>query len=166
MDEALRMRAAALAEAVRATAEDLDRIAAEAARAGGTVAAGASMLDTFGGAALVHGWYTRLEQLFEQIVKDLNAAPAEGPTWHRDLLRAMGQEKPGVRPAVLETEAVRELMSLLQFRHLFRNLYVMDLDPVIVGRHMEQVAGLEPRIRAALDGFARHLDGVASGAGA
>lgn len=84
-------------------------------------------VEVYGAGALLHGYYGALERWMERIARDLNAGPPEGADWHRTLLRSMTIDKPGHRPALLDSALAGELGRYLAFRHLFRHLYVLDL---------------------------------------
>jgi hypothetical protein len=66
----------------------------------------------------LHGIYSGIEKLFELIAVHLDDSPPTGKTWHRDLLRKMAQEVPGVRPAVIAYDRLPRLDELRRFRHL------------------------------------------------
>jgi hypothetical protein len=70
----------------------------------------------------LHGFYNGLERIFETIARRLDPAFPSGDRWHHDLLEQMGQEIPGIRPAVLSAETVARLDEFLAFRHRVRNL--------------------------------------------
>ncbi|HEY85884.1 MAG TPA: antitoxin [Chloroflexi bacterium] len=75
-----------------------------------------------------HGFYHGLERIFEAISRRFDPVFPSGERWHSDLLKQMGQEIPGVRPAVLSTETIGKLDEFLAFRHRVRNLYTFNLD--------------------------------------
>jgi hypothetical protein len=64
----------------------------------------------------LHSFYNGLERIFESIARRFDPAFPSGERWHRDLLEQMGQEIPGVRPAVLSAESVARLDEFLAFR--------------------------------------------------
>ncbi|MCX7037825.1 MAG: hypothetical protein NT005_01615 [Spirochaetes bacterium] len=78
----------------------------------------------------LHSAYGVLENYFLCVSKFFeNALP--GDRWHKPLVEKMALEIPGVRPALLTEEtSKRGALELLKFRHLFRNMYGEDLDPV------------------------------------
>jgi hypothetical protein len=67
-------------------------------------------------------------------------------TWHRDLIRRMTLDIPGVRPRLLGRELAEALDELRGFRHVFRNLYGAALDP-------ERVRLAQARVVTCVDGF-------------
>jgi hypothetical protein len=146
-----------LAETLDVAARDIDRIAERIASARSRISARSDLLEVYGAAALVSGYYSHLERAFERIVRDLSPVPLEGPDWHRRLLRSMSVERPGVRPAVLDITTAERLDELLAFRHLFRNLYVLDLRAERVADLIALVAELHPAVSMSLRDFSRLL---------
>ncbi len=78
----------------------------------------------------LHSAYSMLENYFLRVSKFFeNDLPAD--RWHKPLVEKMALEIPGVRPALLAEEtSKRGALELLKFRHIFRNMYGEDLDPV------------------------------------
>jgi len=158
MGELLKRRAADLHDAISLALRDLDVLVQRVRDARSRTASETEdQLVAFGGGALVQGYYTRLERIFERVARDLNSSPLEGPDWHRRLLRSMTLDRPGVRPPLLEPKLVDDLDELLRFRHLFRNLYVLDLDFARIGVLFDAVIAIHPKISTALQEFAEFL---------
>jgi hypothetical protein len=90
-----------------------------------------SSADEFEYAALgytLHNLYTAFEAYFLRVAKFFeNELDQSG--WHKSLVERMTLTVPGVRPALLDREMARRLYELLQFRHVFRNLYKSRLVP-------------------------------------
>lgn len=162
MDDPLRARAADLRDAIRLALRDLDRLADEARAARPRVTPEAQVLEVYGAGAIAHGYYTHLERVFERIVRDLNSAPLEGPDWHRRLLLAMTLDRPGARPALFSAGTADLLDELLRFRHLFRNLYVLDLDPRRIGDVLDRLIAIHTEVSTSLNAFDVFLAGVAA----
>ena len=78
-------------------------------------------------AALLHSFYTGIENIFKRIAVELDGEPVSGDSWHRELLRRMKTSAPN-RPALLTEELHDSLNEYLRFRHVFRNAYSFDLD--------------------------------------
>jgi hypothetical protein len=156
--DALRAKAADLRDSLLIASRDLDRLAREISSARAVVKPSSSQLELFGAAAMVHGYYTHLERLFERVARDLNSAPLDGPDWHRRLLQSMTIDRPGIRPAVLAPELAVLLDELLRFRHLFRNLYVLDLDGARIVAMLERVEAVHAPLRDAFSAFRAFLE--------
>jgi hypothetical protein len=77
-------------------------------------------------AAMLHSFYTGIENIFKRIAEGLDGQLARREFWHRELLDTM--KKPGnIRPAVISESLVERLDSYLDFRHFFRHAYIFDL---------------------------------------
>jgi hypothetical protein len=70
----------------------------------------------------------------------------------------MQVEVPGLRPAVISSDAIAELHELRRFRHFFRNAYVLEFDAGLVRGHAERLERIHPRIGQTVDAFRVHLD--------
>jgi hypothetical protein len=107
---------------------------------------------------LLHAWYTGLETLFERIARGLDRSVPRGDQSHKELLRQMATELPGLRAAVIDDSIEAELLQLLKFRHFFRHAYAVPYDPVKVLAEVERVVALHPRLDANLASLERFLD--------
>jgi hypothetical protein len=109
-----------------------ERIASLAAEARQTLADFAEreppLLELRGMGAILHDFYTGIEQVFATIAPELNGGLPAGAAWHRQLLTNMTLDLPGVRPPVLRAETAQALDEFLRFRHLFRNVYGFELE--------------------------------------
>ena len=77
-------------------------------------------------AAMLHSFYTGVENIFKRIAIALDGGLPDGQNWHRDLLASMA--RPGAhRPAALSQAARLALRPYLDFRHIFRHGYGFDL---------------------------------------
>ena len=81
----------------------------------------------------LHNFYTGCERIFQIIASELNGGLPSGYDWHRRLLTRMSTEQDH-RPAVLSKENARLLEEYLGFRHVVRNIYGFELDPVRLQR--------------------------------
>jgi hypothetical protein len=76
---------------------------------------------------LLHSFYNGCENIFNSIARffenDL------GPQfWHKDLLKRMNLEIPGIRPKLIDDELYHLFDDFRAFRHKFRHLYSFQLD--------------------------------------
>lgn len=88
-------------------------------------------------AAFLHSLYSGIENVFRRISIELDATPPSGEAWHKRLLRSMAFATE-TRPRVISEDLLLHLMEYLHFRHLFRNLYLFNLDwermsPLVLG---------------------------------
>lgn len=78
----------------------------------------------------LHDFYTGVERIFLRIAQDLDGSVPQGAEWHKELLRQMEENLPGIRSAAIKSESlVRELNDLRGFRHVARNIYTCELNP-------------------------------------
>lgn len=86
--------------------------------------------DYWDGVALnLHGFYTAVEQIFEDIARTIDRNLPESSHWHRDLLLQMSAELKDVRPRVITRETRHCLDEYRGFRHVVRNVYTFTLRP-------------------------------------
>lgn len=85
-------------------------------------------------AAMLHAFYTGVENIFKRITVELNEGMTKNEFWHRQLLDNMVQPGPE-RPAVISASLRDVLRGYLDFRHVFRQAYTFDL-------RWEKMAGL------------------------
>jgi hypothetical protein len=101
----------------------------------------------------LHGLYTVLENLFRTIT-----AAFENPTsWHRDLLQRMRLDLSPIRPAVIDSEAFDKLDEMRRFRHVFRTLYGLELDPPRLRLVLRKALELKALYRAQIGRFLEFL---------
>ena len=77
-------------------------------------------------AAVLHSFYTGLENLLKRIVVHVDGQGPEGPAWHSDLLEAVAHPTDR-RPAVISLAMRDRLRGYLGFRHVFRHGYLFQL---------------------------------------
>jgi hypothetical protein len=77
-------------------------------------------------AALLHSFYTGIENIFRRIAIEIDQGIDKGDGWHRRLLIQMGNARDD-RPPVISGELSERLQPYLQFRHVFRNAYSFQL---------------------------------------
>ena len=109
----------------------------------------------------LHSFYSGLERIFELIARHIDRNLLDTITWHRDLLFQMNQEVNELRPAVVSHDHTQELDKYRRFRHLVRNVYTINLQPLKIKELVEDLPELWTGIRAELYAFADfliHLD--------
>lgn len=77
-------------------------------------------------AAMLHSFYTGIENIFKRVCVELGAEMPTGTAWHRELLDLMSKpnDLPGI---VISPELGRRLEEYLKFRHVFRQAYSFQL---------------------------------------
>lgn len=77
-------------------------------------------------AALLHSFYTGVENIFKRVAVELDGDAPRGEAWHRQLLDSIATSTNG-RGALI-SESLRDTLSeYLAFRHVFRQAYSFDL---------------------------------------
>ena len=109
----------------------------------------------------LHAFYSGLEKLFELIARHVDGSFPQGPSWHRDLLHQIAEERAGVRPAVISEGIARELDHYRRFRHLVRNVYTVSLEAEKMSGLVESLAGIWPKLFAEMSAFAMFLEALA-----
>ncbi|ETX05638.1 nucleotidyltransferase family protein [Candidatus Entotheonella palauensis] len=71
----------------------------------------------------LHQFYTGCERILERIATTVDGALPGGAFSHANLLAQMTQERPGMRPTVLNEALWLRLQDYLAFRHFFRHAY-------------------------------------------
>jgi hypothetical protein len=77
-------------------------------------------------AALLHSFYTGVENLFRRIAIEIDGGISKGESWHRRLLLQMAESREN-RPPVVSPGLLDRLQPYLQFRHVFRSSYSFQL---------------------------------------
>ena len=69
----------------------------------------------------------------------------------------MAEERPGIRPAVISDETLDSLDEYRRFRHVVRNIYAFQFDPVRLERLVRALSPAFTRARGELEAFADFL---------
>jgi hypothetical protein len=77
-------------------------------------------------AAMLHSFYTGIENILKRVALESDGAMPSGEFWHRELLAAMTRSCK-VRPPVISCTLAEGLREYLEFRHVFRQAYTFDL---------------------------------------
>ena len=109
----------------------------------------------------LHSFYAGLEHIFQLIAIELDGGTLGGEAWHSELLRQMTLDVPEVRPPVLRPETAQELNEFRKFRHLIRNIYATNIDPVRVGELVAKLSNLRAKLQQDLDAFVAFLSTLA-----
>jgi hypothetical protein len=104
-------------------------------------------------AALLHSFYTGVENIFKRVAIELDGQPVRGDAWHRELLLRMKAAGVDHRPALLSEELHDTLNEYLRFRHVFRNAYSFDLDWQKMSPLVLRIEETFKKLETALDDF-------------
>jgi hypothetical protein len=78
-------------------------------------------------AAMLHPFYTGVENVFKRVCVELGETLPTGASWHRDLLDSISEPN-NVRTAVISRDLCRRLEEYLKFRHFFRQAYSFQFE--------------------------------------
>ena len=78
---------------------------------------------------MLHNVYGAMEDLFQEVARTFENRVEDPQRYHRELLKRMALEIPGVRPALLSSPSHSLLNELRGFRHVFRHAYDYELSP-------------------------------------
>jgi len=91
----------------------------------------------------LHSLYCAFEDLFKIVSNYFENSIANKKAYHRELLKMMRIEIPGIRPALLSEYSFILLDELRAFRHYFRHAYNYELDIIRLKNLLKVVEGLK-----------------------
>jgi hypothetical protein len=154
---------AVLASRIRQDLTQLERVVERVERAaqarGQRTAEQDLFLDSM--ALNLHDFYSGLERIFTHVASGVDQSVPTGPDWHRELLRQMTVDVPGIRPAVISVDVSNAVDVFLRFRHVVRHVYAFELDPERIDRLASRLRPTFHALNAALIAFATHLSDLA-----
>jgi hypothetical protein len=77
-------------------------------------------------AAVLHSFYTGIENIFKRIAMEIDDSLPSGLSSHAGLLGQMAQPT-DLRPAVISGDLRLRLRHYLDFRHMFRHAYAIEM---------------------------------------
>ncbi len=111
----------------------------------------------------LHNFYNGVEQILEDIAKEVDGSRPVGDAAHQELLNQMLQPTK-LRPAIIPDDAFPLFDDLRRFRHLFRHSYGIDLRFDDVMRKFDSVeTDAWPRLLSTLAELQAHLDADVGG---
>ncbi|HMC27893.1 MAG TPA: hypothetical protein VKM56_08890 [Verrucomicrobiae bacterium] len=113
-------------------------------------------------AAVLHSFYTGIENILKRVAVELDREPVGGEAWHRDLLSRMTQRH-RQRAAVLSSALHDRLLDYLGFRHFFRHAYSFDLDWPKMSPLVLRLQKTFHEVETALDDFLASADESGNG---
>ena len=106
----------------------------------------------------LHGFYTGVEQIFEDIARTIDRSLPSGSGWHHNLLLQMSGELKSVRPPVISRETRHCLDEYRSFRHVVRNIYTFNLKSPRIQNLAEQLHDCYLKVKNDLDDFMLFLE--------
>jgi hypothetical protein len=107
--------------------------------------------------AVLHSFYTGVENMFLAIAKGVDGRVPSGAQWHRDLLTQMTSTE-SHRTQVISEDSAHQLAQYLYFRHFFRHAYTFFLDWDKLNNLVTSLPIVWAEVRQQLERFAASLD--------
>ncbi len=100
--------------------------------------------------------YRGIENIFRRIALDVDLRMPDGSRWHKELLTQMAEPQVERQP-VISKETFEILEELLEFRHVFNNIYGEELVYKQTERNAKQIDKLFNSVSKELKAFIAHL---------
>ena len=101
--------------------------------------------------------YRGIENIFKQIAMDIDLRIPDGSRWHKELLTQMAESQTERQP-VISQESFEILEELLEFRHVFNNIYGEELVYERTERNAKLIGELFISLSKELDAFVVYLE--------
>ena len=101
--------------------------------------------------------YRGLENIFKRIALDIDLHMPDGSMWHKELLAQMAEPRTD-RPAVISESVYEFLQELLEFRHVFNNIYQEELIYEKTEQNARKIGDVFAAISEELDAFVDFLN--------
>ncbi len=108
----------------------------------------------------LHALYTAVENIFRNIAKAFENTIDDPAGWHTQLLRCMRLDLSPVRPAVIDGSTYEALDELRGFRHVFRSVYRLRLDPRRLSIVLEAAWEMREPLAKKIDDFLEFVVGL------
>ncbi|QTA79230.1 Uncharacterized protein dnl_14860 [Desulfonema limicola] len=105
----------------------------------------------------LHGFYSGIERIFENIAIKIDGFRSDGKNWHQILLKQMAKENTDIRPAVISDKIFNLLDEYRGFRHIVRNIYSYKFDPERIEKMVVQLPLLFNSLKSELRAFSDFL---------
>jgi hypothetical protein len=107
----------------------------------------------------LHSLYMAFENIFRSIA-DAFENHVSRESWHSEILQRMRLDLTPLRPAVIDAEAYEKLDELRRFRHVFRTMYGLDLDPLRLQVVLRRASDLKLLYRGQIERFLTFLQEI------
>lgn len=98
-----------------------------------------------------------MENIFRQIALEVDLCLPDGSRWYKELLTQMTEPQAERRPSVISQETFETLEELLEFRHVFNNIYGEELVYERTEKNARQIDKLFGNLSRELDTFIAYL---------
>jgi hypothetical protein len=101
--------------------------------------------------------YLALDRRVREDLESIVENQVSQESWHREVLQRMRLDLTPLRPAVIDAEAYEKLDELRRFRHVFRTMYGLGLDPLRLQVVLRRALELKPLYRDQIERFLAFL---------
>ena len=101
--------------------------------------------------------YRGMEDIFKRIALDVDLRMPDGSMWHKELLTQVAEPQ-AERPAVISAGVYAFLQELLEFRHVFNNIYQEELIYEKTEHNARRIGDIFVTLSEELDTFIDFLD--------
>ena len=101
--------------------------------------------------------YRGMENIFRRIALDVDLRIPDGSMWHKELLAQMAEPRSERQP-VISQETFECLQELLEFRHVFNNIYGEELVYEKTEKNAKQIDELFSNLSKELNAFIAYLE--------
>jgi len=108
----------------------------------------------------LHGYYSGIEHIFEDIARTIDENIPSGANWHADLLIQMSIEIKKRRPSVITQLTKITLDEFRGLRHIIRNIYAFNLLPSRLNELLTKLPKSFDSVKKDLFDFAKFLESV------
>ena len=108
----------------------------------------------------MHGYYSGVEHIFEDIARTVEDGIPSGANWHMELLIQMSGEVKGVRPPVISQSTQVALDEFRALRHIIRNVYAFNLNSARLNELLNLLPQCFDSTQADLLKFTQFLESV------
>jgi hypothetical protein len=105
----------------------------------------------------LHGYYSGVERIFEEIARTVDGTIPSGPDWHQSLLFQMSAGISDLRPPVISVQLRNFLDDYRGFRHVVRNVYAFNFRPARLKELVDNIAECHTLLKNDLNEFAQFL---------
>ncbi len=109
----------------------------------------------------LHNLYALFENMFTRIAENFGNQIEDKSRWHSELLWRMTLDVMPIRPSVISQESFRCLNELRGFRHLFRNAYLLEFDPIRLDIVWQSAKQLKSNYQTEMNTFLHFLTQLA-----
>lgn len=106
----------------------------------------------------LHDYYNAIEKIATHVCRATGEGMPEGDNWHYQLIFNMSLELNGLRPRLYSEETLKLLNELRGFRHVFRNVYGVNLDSNKEMALLKKLSKISKMLRRDITSFLNIMD--------